>query len=96
MRLTWFETLNHWLAPENWLSDGETTAKSEESLAEIIDLAHRDWLSTQTYYNNISDPDLLDHAIYQMQAAEKRYNYLLKLAREEGLVQLPFPIEINR
>jgi hypothetical protein len=37
------------------------------------------------YLDSVTDPDLVDHAIYSMEAAEKKYIYLLKQAKKDGL-----------
>jgi len=37
----------------------------------------------QAYFENVSDPELVDYAINNLEAAEKRYNYLLKQIREQ-------------
>lgn len=55
------------------------------SLAESVEHAREEWLSSRAYFETVSDPDLVDHAIYMMEAAEKRYIYLLKKARESGI-----------
>lgn len=47
-----------------------------------IKRAKEEWLEAQIYFNNVSDPDLIDYAIYNMDAAEKKYVYLMKKARE--------------
>ncbi len=39
-------------------------------------------MATKIYFENVSDPDLVDHAIHSMDAAQKRYMYLLRQARE--------------
>lgn len=57
----------------------------EEELVSTIDDARREWLSACSFFNEVSDPDLVDMAIYSMDAAEKRYIYLLKLAKVKGL-----------
>ena len=36
----------------------------------------------RTTFDNVDDPDLVDFAIYDMQAARKKYVYMLKKARE--------------
>ena len=41
------------------------------------------WQDSQNYFKNVSDPDLVDYAIYDMEAARKRYVYMLKCARKE-------------
>lgn len=55
------------------------------ALIDVVEQARREWLSAQNYYNSVSDSDLVDHAVYLMQAAEKKYTYLLKKARQEGV-----------
>ncbi|HWR44270.1 YaaL family protein [Sporomusa sp.] len=60
------------------------------SLTQQIEQARQEWLSAQNYYNNVSDADLVDHAAYLIQAAEKKYTYLLKRARQEGVRYAPF------
>ena len=36
-----------------------------------------------SYFDQIVEPELVDHAIHAMVAAEKKYMYLLKKARQE-------------
>ena len=54
-------------------------------LADVAAQARRERLAAQNYFNAISDNDLIDYAIFLMQAAEKKYAYLLKRARREGV-----------
>lgn len=58
------------------------------SLAEMVEQARREWLGAKAYYEEVTDPDLVDHAAYAIQAAEKKYIFLLKRARAEG-IRLP-------
>lgn len=60
------------------------------ALAEVVEQAKREWLCAQNYYNSVSDTDLVDHAVFMMQAAEKKYMYLLKKARSEGITNSPY------
>jgi hypothetical protein len=64
---------------------------SQRSLAErygrLIEEAKKDWQEARAYFNTVTEPDLIDHAIYTLGAAEKRYVYLLKKAREESYYQ---------
>jgi Protein of unknown function (DUF2508). len=60
------------------------------ALADVVEQARREWLSAQNYYNSVSDVDLVDYAVYLMQAAEKKYIYLLKMARREGITYSPY------
>lgn len=60
------------------------------SLAVVVEEARREWLNAQYYYNTVSDEDLVDHAVYLMQAAERKYIYLLKQARRAGVEYSPY------
>lgn len=40
--------------------------------------AREEWNNARKYFNSVSDPDLIDHAIYLLEAAESKYTYLLK------------------
>ncbi len=50
-----------------------------------ISRAREEWLAAKNYFEMVSDPDLVDHAIYLLEAAERKYMYLLKRAKNEGL-----------
>ena len=50
----------------------------------LVEQARLEWQHAKERFDQISDPDLIDHAIYDLGAAERRYIYLLKKAREEG------------
>ncbi|MGI6586432.1 MAG: YaaL family protein [Gracilibacteraceae bacterium] len=39
----------------------------------------------QSYFDSVTAPELVDHAIYRMEAAKAQYVYLLKLAKDKGL-----------
>ncbi|WP_066503932.1 DUF2508 family protein [Abyssisolibacter fermentans] len=45
--------------------------------------AKEDWENAQIYFNNVTDPELIDYAIYNMEAAKIKYFYLLKKMRAE-------------
>ncbi|MBP2654074.1 MAG: hypothetical protein H6Q73_1643 [Firmicutes bacterium] len=59
-------------------------------LQEAVEQARQEWLYAQNYYNSVSDVDLVDHAVYLLQAAEKKYIYLMKKARSQGVTNSPF------
>lgn len=44
--------------------------------------AYADWQAAENYFDNVADPDLIDFAIYDIEAAKKKYIYMLKKARE--------------
>jgi len=51
---------------------------------ESIAKARDEWLAAKNYFEIVSDPDLVDHAIYLLEAAERKYMYLLKRAKTLG------------
>lgn len=54
-------------------------------LLQAVEQAHREWEAAKLFFETVSDPDLVDYAIHQIQAAQKRYTYLLRRAKEEGI-----------
>lgn len=57
----------------------------EEKLLNMIKSAKEDWERAESRFNEVTDKDLIDHTIYDMQAAKTRYTYLIKIAKEKGL-----------
>ncbi|NLN48007.1 MAG: YaaL family protein [Clostridiales bacterium] len=56
-----------------------------EEICNAITLAHQEWLDAQSFFEIVSDSDLIDHAIHKIDAAKSKYIYLLRLARENGI-----------
>lgn len=51
----------------------------------LVDKARSEWLVARALFDNVSDPELIDHAIHLIVAAEKKYDYLLRRAKAEGI-----------
>ena len=51
------------------------------AFADEVKRAYAEWQAAENYFDNVSDPDLVDFAIFDMQAARKKYAYMLKKAR---------------
>jgi len=76
---------------QSYLQNGDhVDPRPLPSLPFVVEEARREWLDAQYYYNTVTDQDLIDHAVYLMQAAEKKYIYLLKQARNAGAVYSPY------
>jgi hypothetical protein len=56
----------------------------DKQIIDSVIKAKNDWLAAQNYFDNVSDPDLVDYAIYEMEASRKKYMYLLKQAKNIG------------
>jgi len=76
-------------------SEVETNQIPPELMASL-QMAHREWQDANSYFDCVSDPDLIDYAIFSLGASEQKYSYLLKRVREAGVrVALDFKNAIN-
>lgn len=57
----------------------------DEKLLSSIRNAQSEWQRTESMFNEATDEDLVDHAIYDMMAAKTRYTYLIKTAKQKDL-----------
>lgn len=40
-----------------------------------------EWHAAESYFNSISDPDLIEYALYELEAAKRKYEYLMRKLR---------------
>ena len=57
---------------------------SDEALINIEN-AKKEWEDAKNIFENVSQPDLVDYAIYKVEAAEQKYIFLLKQYRYTNL-----------
>ncbi len=57
----------------------------DEKFLEQLSQAHEEWHNAELYFQSVTEPDLIDYAIYKMEASRTKYIYLLKQAREMGI-----------
>ena len=69
-------------------------AKHDELIRELREV-QRQLDNVQSYFSMESDDDLLDAAIYQREALEARYRYLLRLAKESHASTRELPIIVE-
>ena len=74
------------------VSRGLTAGGDEMDLMMELEDARWQWKNMQNIYNEVSDPALIDSVIYQVMAAEQRYEYLLRLAKRESLTCENIPV----
>lgn len=66
------------------LSFGDRGKNNErEEILENIRLAHKQWKDREKFFQEVSEPDLVDYAIFQLEASRLKYIYLLKKFRKE-------------
>lgn len=70
--------------------------KHEDKLIEAVRTARNEWLIAKANFLLVSDQDLVDQAIYTIAAAEKKYLYLLKIARQENISADLSNVDIDR
>ena len=77
--------LNEELLLKGKLSAGNEPGYTEKELSLVyqVDRAHREWELARAFFEEADDTDLIDYAIYAIEAAERKYIYLLKLAQKE-------------
>jgi len=51
---------------------------TKENIYNSLNKAKKDWENAKNIFENVTNPDLIDYAIFNVDAAEKRYTYLLK------------------
>ncbi len=57
--------------------------KEREEILENIRLAHKQWKAKELYFQEVTDPDLVDYAIFELEASKLKYIYLLKKLKKE-------------
>jgi len=65
--------------------NGLTYDQEYFDILRAINQAHAEWVNAQNYFNSVSEPELVDYAIYNLEAARKKYMYMLKQARLRGI-----------
>ena len=58
--------------------------KKNNEMLESIQRAQKEWEDKENYFNFVTDSDLVDFAIYDIEASKRKYAYLLKLAKEKN------------
>lgn len=59
--------------------------REDQELIRCIRHAMEEWNQAQKFFECVSEPELIDYAIYRIEASKKRYMYLLKKAKEKGV-----------
>lgn len=57
----------------------------DTELVQCVRQAYEEWQSAENFFHSVTDPDLVDHAIYKLEATKARYIYLLKQAKANGI-----------
>lgn len=55
----------------------------KEAILSSLKQAEVEWKAKEEYFNHATDPDLVDFAIYDIEASRRKYSYLLKKLKKE-------------
>lgn len=71
----------------NWFKKNDTKAVTynEKYLRDELNMTRDELNVAYSKFNNATEPDLIDCYTYQINSVQKRYKYLLELARETEL-----------
>lgn len=65
-----------------WEAGAERSQQPDAGgLFDLAEAARREMEAARAQFEEVHDPDLVDHAIYRMHAAERHYMFLLREAR---------------
>lgn len=62
----------------------QKNANDKNDLYINLENAKKEWEEAKNIFENVSEPDLVDYAIYSVEAAEKKYVYLLRQIKNEN------------
>ena len=57
----------------------------EEVILEATKKAKEDWKNAEVFFQNVTDPELIDYAIYKLDAALEKYTFLIRLSKQKGI-----------
>jgi hypothetical protein len=60
----------------------ESLRKDKQLLIQEIRVAHRNWINAQAQFEYALGKDQVDYAIFTLEATEKRYEMLVKQAKQ--------------
>jgi len=63
----------------------EDTGRESQEMLECVQKAMTEWCEAEKFFENVSEPELVDYAIFRIEACKKRYMYLLRKAKDMGI-----------
>ncbi|MGL5692957.1 MAG: DUF2508 family protein [Peptostreptococcaceae bacterium] len=56
-----------------------------EKIIKEIRVAQNEIKAAENFFHNVTDIELIDVAIYELEAKKSKYQYLIKMAKEKGV-----------
>ncbi|MGE5405854.1 MAG: DUF2508 family protein [Candidatus Saccharibacteria bacterium] len=66
-------------------SEEENPAMGEWSEDRIVEEAKKEWQTAMKIFEETTDPELIEYAVYNLQAAEKKFQYHINRVRSGKL-----------
>ncbi|MEL7623444.1 MAG: DUF2508 family protein [Clostridiales bacterium] len=72
-------------------SEAGSGIEKNKDVVDLLDIytltqqARTGWEEAWRFFHQAVEPDMVDNAIFTLNAAEKRYDYFIKLAKEKNL-----------
>ena len=57
----------------------------KEKIINEIKQAKKDIKNAENFFQNVTDIELIDVAIYELEAKRSKYQYLIRIAKEKGI-----------
>lgn len=64
---------------------GSRGLTEEEEITNKLREAFEEWKKKEIYFESVTEPDLIDHAIYEIEASKTKYIYFLKKAKKKDI-----------
>ncbi len=65
----------------------EKEKRDKQKIIKEIKKAQLDVETAEHFFQYVSEPELVDVAIYELEAKKSRYRYLIRMAKEKGIKQ---------
>lgn len=58
---------------------------ARQDLIDQLEAARQEWRTARAYFDSVVDSDLVLEAVHRLEATQRKYMHLWKVAREQGL-----------
>ncbi|MDP1513322.1 DUF2508 family protein [Paenibacillus sp. CMAA1739] len=72
---------------------GKSEAEYRQELFAQIRASHAEWLRAHRLFHEATGKDEIDYAIFVLEAAERKYQIHLKIAKQQGLHRFHLPAD---
>lgn len=73
-----------WAKTKDYFAMKEEIPANEYGQEQMLELAKQELESAYNLFARAEDPEMIEYAVFNLKAAEKRYDYLIKRAKQQG------------